>query len=109
MPRSARMTYPTAIVLFAVARGFRYGFDIIDASGLQSGTVYPVLRRLEDAGLLRSRWERVSAARAEQRPPRRYYQITGAGAEALREALERYPGLARVLAGERGTPQPSPA
>ena len=109
MPRTARMTYPTAIVLFAVAHGFRYGFDIIDASGLRSGTVYPVLRRLEDAGLLRSRWERVQAARAEQRPPRRYYQITGAGAEALREALERYPGLSRVLADAGGAPHPAPA
>ena len=37
-----RVTYPTAIVMLAVSRGVRYGFDIMDASGLQSGTVYPV-------------------------------------------------------------------
>jgi PadR family transcriptional regulator PadR len=109
--RSVRLTYQTAVVLLAVARGLRYGFDIIDASGLKSGTVYPVLRRLEDAGLLRSRWERVQAARDEQRPPRRYYEITGAGAEALREALARDPDVARALARPRpaGTPRPSPA
>jgi DNA-binding PadR family transcriptional regulator len=104
----ARLTYPTAIVLHAVASGYRYGFDIMDASGLPSGTVYPILRRLEDAGLLRSRWERVETARDEQRPPRRYYQISGAGAKAEREAVARFPGLANVLA-RPPQPKPSPA
>jgi DNA-binding PadR family transcriptional regulator len=92
------MTYPTALVLLAVSRGVRYGFDIIDATGLQSGTVYPVLRRLEDAGLLRSHWEPVREARQAQRPPRRYYEVTGAGAKAVRDSLDRYPRIARVLA-----------
>jgi DNA-binding PadR family transcriptional regulator len=55
MPSSIRLTYPTAIVLLAVTRGFRHGFDIIDASGLKSGTVYPILRRLEEAGSTRPR------------------------------------------------------
>ncbi len=98
MPSSFRLTYPTAIVLLAVTRGFRHGFDIIDASGLKSGTVYPILRRLEDAGMLRARWESIADARDAQRPPRRYYQMTGAGAQALRDATQRYPGLTRTLA-----------
>jgi len=93
-----RLTYQTSIVLLAVSRGFRHGFDIIDASGLKSGTVYPLLRRLEGAGLLRARWDSIADAREAQRPPRRYYQITGAGAQALRDATERYPGLGRTLA-----------
>jgi DNA-binding PadR family transcriptional regulator len=104
MPTSVRLTYPTAIVLLAVMRGFRHGFDIIDASGLKSGTVYPILRRLEEAGMLRARWESIAAARDAQRPPRRYYQMTGAGAQVLRDANERYPGLARTL-----TPGTAPA
>jgi len=54
--RPTRLTLPTAMVLMAVSRNYRYGFDISDATGLPSGTVYPVLRRLEEAGLLRSRW-----------------------------------------------------
>jgi DNA-binding PadR family transcriptional regulator len=107
MSADARITHPTAMVLLAVSRGHRYGFDIIDATGLRSGTVYPILRRLEDAGLLRSRWEPVRSAREAQRPPRRYYQITGAGAEALREALARYPGVAKLLSGSRPAPRPS--
>jgi PadR family transcriptional regulator, regulatory protein PadR len=98
MPASIRFTYSTAIVLLAVSRGFRHGFDIMDATGLQSGTVYPILRRLEDAGLLRARWEAVADARDAQRPPRRYYQITGAGMQALSDATARFPGLARTLA-----------
>ena len=93
-----RITYPTAIVLLALSRGFRYGFEIMDASGLASGTVYPILRRLEDAGLLSAKWEPVADARDEQRPPRRYYQITGAGRQALREATDRFPGLTGTLA-----------
>jgi len=101
-----RLTYPTAIVLLAVSRGFRHGFDIMDASGLKSGTVYPILRRLEDAGMLRARWESVANARDAQRPPRRYYQITGAGMRALNDATARFPGLARTLA-PGATPAPT--
>jgi PadR family transcriptional regulator len=109
MIRPARLTYPTALVLHAVAEGFRYGFDIIDVSGLASGTVYPILRRLEEAGLLRSRWEAVQTAREGQRPPRRYYQVTGAGAEVAHEAGVRYPGLSGAFAGRSGKPAPTPA
>lgn len=109
MPRLPRLTLPTAMVLMAVSRNYRYGFDISDVTGLPSGTVYPVLRRLEDAGLLRSRWEAVQSARAEQRPPRRYYDVTGSGARALRAAVDRYPTLERAFGGARGTPEPRPA
>jgi PadR family transcriptional regulator, regulatory protein PadR len=105
-----RLTLQTALILHAVNHGLRHGFDIIDATGLPSGTVYPILRRLEDAGLLRSRWEAAQTARDEQRPPRRYYQLTGAGSVTLREALERYPGVANVFGGQPGgLTDPSPA
>ncbi len=97
MSRSLRLTYQTAVVLLAVARGLRYGFDIIDASGLKSGTVYPVLRRLEDAGLLRSRWERVQAARDEQRPPRRYYELTASGRRQLEAEQENWERLSHAV------------
>ena len=92
-----RITYSTAVVLAALSRGYRYGFEIMDASGLPSGTVYPILRRLEDARLVSGRWEALSDARGEQRPPRRYYQITGAGRQAVRDAIGRFPGLDNAL------------
>ncbi|HTO73682.1 MAG TPA: PadR family transcriptional regulator, partial [Gemmatimonadales bacterium] len=94
-----KLTRHTAMVLYAVSRGVRHGFDIIDATGLPSGTVYPILRRLEEGGLLRSDWEAVRIAREEQRPPRRYYQVTGPGTAFAREALERFPDISTELAG----------
>ncbi len=100
-----RLTRTTALVLQSLARGTRHGFDILDATGLASGTVYPILRRLEDAGLVRSRWEPVERARAEGRPPRRYYELTGSGATTAREALARHPDAGFVA----GVPAPRPA
>lgn len=108
MPRTPRLTLPTAMVLMAVSRNYRYGFDISDATGLPSGTVYPVLRRLEEAGLLRSRWESHQTARAEQRPPRRYYTVTGSGTQAVRDVLERYPTLERAFGEPGSRPEPRP-
>jgi PadR family transcriptional regulator len=77
-------------VLHAVASGHAFGFDIIDATGLTSGTVYPTLDRLEELGLLRSQWEEPDAAQREGRPPRRNFAVTAAGARALAVALKRY-------------------
>ena len=101
-----RITRPTALVLRSLARGVRHGFDILDDTGLESGTVYPILRRLEDAGCVRSRWEPAERAHAEGRPPRRYYELTGAGAEALRAALARYPDV-RGTAPRGARPRPA--
>jgi PadR family transcriptional regulator PadR len=84
------LTYPTTLVLHALANGFSHGFDVIDATGLASGTVYPILRRLESERLVSARWESVAVAREEQRPPRRYYEITAAGQAVLDAGLERY-------------------
>ncbi|HEY8258483.1 MAG TPA: PadR family transcriptional regulator [Gemmatimonadales bacterium] len=84
----------TILVLQALAGGFRYGFDIMDATELPSGSVYPILSKLEESGLARSAWEDARIARREKRPPRRYYTITAAGAEALREAMKRMTALA---------------
>ena len=108
MASSARITYPTALVLLGLREGLAHGFDIIDATGLRSGSVYPILRRLEDAGLVRSHWERAPVARQEGRPPRRYYELTGAGSEAVGEALRRYPRIASVF-GPPGDAAPAPA
>jgi DNA-binding PadR family transcriptional regulator len=102
------MTYVTATILQAVASGYRYGFDIIDATGLPGGTVYPALRRLEDGGHLRSSWEKESVARAEPRPPRRYYELTRTGRTALAQAAQRY-RLADQAPGRGRAPKTSGA
>jgi len=94
---SFRMTQITALVLRAVAAGHRHGFDVMDACGLPSGTAYPALRRLERAGLLRSRWENAAAAQAEGRPRRRTYELTAKGTGALAEAEEKLAEVRRLL------------
>jgi PadR family transcriptional regulator len=85
-----RLTYPTTLVLHALASGVRHGFDIIDATGLPSGTVYPILRRLEGEALVAAHWEDSAIAHEEQRPPRRYYELTAAGQTFLASAAARY-------------------
>jgi PadR family transcriptional regulator PadR len=97
VPSRVNLTFPTALVLQALARGFHHGFDVMDATGLPSGTVYPILRRLDREGLLRSAWESAEAAQREQRPPRRYYEITPAGETLLSEAVQRYRTLERAV------------
>lgn len=92
-------------VLKAVADGVQYGFDIMDATGLPSGTVYPILGRLERGGYVRSRWERHATAQREKRPPRRYYELTAAGERVLHESIEHY----RTLGGRLPARPPRPA
>ena len=85
-----KVTYPTVLVLEALARGYHYGFDILDATHLPSGTVYPILRRFEREGLVTSEWETEGVAQSEKRPPRRYYALTADGEKLLAETAARY-------------------
>lgn len=70
----------------------------MDITGLPSGTVYPILRRLETEGVARSRWEDGAIAHRQQRPPRRYYELTRLGDETLAEATRRFRALERLPA-----------
>lgn len=83
----------TIAVLQAAADGVRYGFDIIDRTGLASGTVYPALSSLERRGLVTSRWESEAVAHADARPRRRYYRVTAAGRAELAAARQRLEAL----------------
>ena len=85
-------------VLHAVARGYSYGFDIIDDTGLPSGTVYPALGRLERDGYVRASWENERDAHSEGRPARRNYTITARGTQVLDRALERLRALTPLRA-----------
>jgi DNA-binding PadR family transcriptional regulator len=91
------MTQITALVLKVVAAGHRYGFDVMEACGLPSGTVYPALRRLEKAGLLKSRWEAADEAYAHGRPRRRTYEMTEEGRGALPDADRKLAEVRRLL------------
>ena len=101
------LTYSTAVILQALANGYLYGFDIIGVTGLPGGTVYPALRRLERAGCLASKWEAPGVAQSELRPPRKYYEMTAAGRDALADAVKRYRLLEQTQL--TGNPRPSRA
>lgn len=90
----------TIAVMRAIDEGMRYGFEIVDGTGLPSGTVYPALSSLERRGYAAARWESDARARSEARPRRRYYRLTASGEVALREALERLESMG--LATDRG-------
>jgi PadR family transcriptional regulator, regulatory protein PadR len=83
-----------------------YGLELVDETGLQPGTAYPILLRLEDEGWVTSRWEDIDP-HAEKRPARRYYQLTAGGAVRASTAVtgaRRPKGAAlRGLAREGGT------
>jgi len=62
----------------------RYGYDLMKAARLPSGTLYPMLARLHDQGLASSQWE---APPEDGRPPRKYYQLTAEGVRVARLEL----------------------
>jgi DNA-binding PadR family transcriptional regulator len=106
-PPPKPLSLSAVAVLDAVTRRIRHGFDIMDATGLPSGTVYPILGRLDRDGYVRSRWEAGATAAREKRPPRRYYEVTAAGVKALAHSVEHY----RTLGGRAafaGTRAPIP-
>jgi PadR family transcriptional regulator PadR len=100
------LSYSATAILQAIANGYQYGFDIMDVTGLPSGTVYPALRRLEDGGLVISKWEKHQIAQKELRPPRKYYELTREGADSLAEAVKRYRLLKQPFVPKAG-PRPS--
>jgi PadR family transcriptional regulator len=90
MPTETKLTYVAAVILKAIAAGYIHGFDIMEAVGLPSGTVYPALRRLEKAELVRSQWESEADAAAQGRPARKNYTLTASGKALVKEAEGRY-------------------
>ena len=105
MVQRFHLTYSSVAVLHAVKRGYRYGFDVMDATGLPSGTVYPALRRLTQLGFVSSSWEDREVSDAAKRPRRRYYEISSPGEAALGDALERFRGLSEPLSEAPEAPE----
>jgi PadR family transcriptional regulator, regulatory protein PadR len=88
-PKPPRMTGPTRAVLelfLGDPDTPRYGLEIGSHTGLPSGTVHPILARLEGLAWLDSGWEDIDPTLAG-RPRRRFYRLTAAGAEQAEAAL----------------------
>jgi PadR family transcriptional regulator PadR len=91
-----KLSHTAALILQTISQGYSYGFDIMDVTGLPSGTVYPALRRLERDSVVQSKWEGETVARDQDRPPRKYYRLTRLGQGALLDATKRYSLLERL-------------
>ena len=101
-----RMTLPTQLVLRAMLADptqEMYGLQICTEAGLPSGTIHPILARLEHLGWVESRWEDIDA-HAEGRPRRRYYRLTKEGTELARTGLARATTPIGAVPGLRPAP-----
>ena len=100
MGNEPKLSHTAAMILLAIHAGYKYGFSVMEMTGLPSGTVYPAMRRLERDDLIRSQWEKQSIADSEQRPPRKYYKLTASGIASLEFSRKRYPLLERLIPTE---------
>jgi PadR family transcriptional regulator PadR len=92
MPPQMHMTMTTALVLArlaAAAPGELYGRQIMSMTGLRSGTIYPILARLEGHGLVESRREMINPE-LEGRPARRFYRLTDTGKAEAQACAVRF-------------------
>jgi PadR family transcriptional regulator PadR len=94
-----RRTNATISVIAALMEdptGRHWGYELGKRAGVRSGVLYPILRRMYEEGWLEDGWEDVHEVSG--RPPRRYYEVTGAGAEHFRSELEAVQTDARFQA-----------
>lgn len=99
MPQPRRSSPQTAAVLAALAlrpARWRHGYDLAKETGLASGTLYPILMRLERRGALDARWQ---PPERPGRPARHAYRLTGEGRKL---AAETAPAV-RLRLGEATT------
>jgi PadR family transcriptional regulator PadR len=107
MTRSRRPSAQTIAVLQALAEepaAWRYGYELCQRLGLKAGSVYPILMRLADRGLLETAWE---PAPPPGRPPRHLYRLTGPGRATATE-LAAAAGAGQAAASPTGRARPRP-
>jgi DNA-binding PadR family transcriptional regulator len=82
--KSSAQSLAVMASLLEQTRIWRHGYALSKATGLRSGTLYPILARLQDRGYLESKW--VEPAHAG-RPPRHVFRLTSTGARHAREVV----------------------
>jgi PadR family transcriptional regulator PadR len=92
-------------VLLADTAAPHYGYDLMRSARVPSGTLYPMLARLQQQGLVESEWE-PRHDDAGGRPPRKYYRLTGEGIRITRLELAR--ARPPVRSARAGRVQPAP-
>jgi DNA-binding PadR family transcriptional regulator len=95
--KASSQTLKLIAALLEQPRQWRHGYDLAQDTGLQSGTLYPILMRLSDRGLLDSKWQEPAE---RGRPPRHLYRLTSSGLAYARDQIARFgpdAGLHAVL------------
>jgi PadR family transcriptional regulator, regulatory protein PadR len=95
IPRISRETLLVLEKFVACPTDWRYGYELSRETGLKSGTLYPILMRLEKYGLMEAQW----VATQDGVPPRHTYRLTPSGLELARAKLAE--------AGSRWLDQPA--
>ncbi len=85
-PRMTLQTLKVLKVLLSDPLAEHYGLEMANQAGLKSGSIYPILARLEGYGWVTSDWEEIDPVAAGRRP-RRYYKLSPDGAERARHHL----------------------
>jgi PadR family transcriptional regulator, regulatory protein PadR len=99
-----KMTGPLERVLSAFLAdpaAARYGYDLMNAARLPSGTLYPLLARLERQKLVESAWE---VPEQEGQRPRKYYRLTGEGIRVARLELAQISARSHRAPARPGRP-----
>jgi DNA-binding PadR family transcriptional regulator len=99
-PNRSPQTLLVLEVLLGARRAWRHGYDLAKETGLQSGTLYPILMRLAEQGLLEESWQPADVA---GRPPRHLYRLTTAGVATARELVRREPATRGALRVSRAS------
>lgn len=93
-PNSSKQTRTVLAALLETPDHWWHGYDLSREIALKSGTLYPILMRLKDQGLLISEWREPSQ---QGRPPRHVYRLSASGTalatEQAREAAGAMPEL----------------
>lgn len=103
MARDRKCSSQTLALLAALIeqpRKWRHGYDLSGSTGLKSGTLYPLLMRLSDRGLLDSKWQPPEQA---GRPPRHLYRLNAHGISYAHEQLAASAPAARSATSQRGS------
>jgi PadR family transcriptional regulator PadR len=110
MTRTRRPSAQTTAIVLALAEEpatWRYGYELCQHLDLKAGSVYPILMRLADRGLLETAWESDAPA---GRPPRHLYRLTGPGrvlADRLAVEASARPAPGRAAGGVGRRPRPA--
>jgi PadR family transcriptional regulator, regulatory protein PadR len=106
MARGSGFSAQTLLVLAALCAQpaeWRYGYDLAKQTALKSGTLYPILVRLADRGLVEACWEE---GRPAGRPPRHLYRLSSEGLALAQAALAAAPAaVPRAAAPRRAAPR----